>query len=67
MNISENSRLLSHKDAAKYLGVSQTTLTRHLNAKTWDIPAIHLGGESRPKFDIRDLDEFIQSKKIANN
>lgn len=67
MNSNENSRLLTHGEAAKYLGVSQSTLTTKLRHKAWDIPAVNLGGQSRPKFDIRDLDSFIDSRKVDNN
>lgn len=61
-----DSRLLSHAGAARYLGVSPTTLRDKLRNKVWNIPTTHLEGQERLRYDRRDLDEFIQSRKVAN-
>lgn len=66
-NENHTTRLVSIQEAARYLGTSAQTLRRKTkgNNPEWVIPELAMGG--RVKFDIRDLDEFIQSRKVANN
>lgn len=56
-------RLLNGKEAASYCGVSPSTFTR-----VCDVRPVMLGrdNESLRRFDIRDLDAWIESKKVAN-
>lgn len=56
-------RLLNGKEAAFYCGVSPSTFTR-----ICDVGPVMLGrdNESLKRFDIRDLDAWIESKKVAN-
>jgi predicted DNA-binding transcriptional regulator AlpA len=56
-------RLLNGKEAAFYCGVSPSTF-----ARVCDVRPVMLGrdNESLRRFDIRDLDEWIESKKVAN-
>jgi excisionase family DNA binding protein len=53
--------LLTARQAAAALVISESTLFRHLRAGT--IPAVHIGGCLR--FDPRDLTAFIDRLKTA--
>ena len=55
----ETNRLLSTKDAAKYLCISERKLWDMSN--TGEIPVVRLGRAVR--YDINDLDGFIQRAK----
>lgn len=56
-------RLLNGKEAASYCGVSPSTF-----ARVCDVRPVMLGrnNESLRRFDIHDLDAWIESKKVAN-
>jgi excisionase family DNA binding protein len=54
-------RLLTLKEAAVYLAVSEFTLRRRVWAN--QIPVIQNGKYSRLLFDIRDLDRYIEQHK----
>lgn len=58
-------RLISLQEAARYLGTTANTLRRKTKGKEWHIPEVVMSG--RIKYDLHDLDEFIQSRKVANN
>lgn len=66
-NENHSTRLVSIQEAARYLGTSAQTLRRKTKGVNpeWSIPELAMGG--RVKFDIRDLDEFIQNKKAAGS
>lgn len=50
-------RLLNDKKAAAYLGVSVSSLTRHVS-----VPVIRIG--ARTLYDVRDLDAYVDGLKI---
>lgn len=56
-------RLLNGKEAASYCGISPSTF-----ARVCDVRPVMLGrdNDSLKRFDIRDLDAWIESKKVAN-
>jgi excisionase family DNA binding protein len=59
-------RLLTIREAAAYLGLSVHTLYNGISrntAKPFPIKPIRIG--SKPLFDLRDLDEFIEAQKEA--
>ena len=53
--------MLSRKEAAEYLGISFSTLIRHINKGL--IPIVKVG--ARTLIDIRDLDELIEVNKAT--
>ncbi|MBN2180376.1 MAG: helix-turn-helix domain-containing protein [Sedimentisphaerales bacterium] len=55
----ENTRLMTSKNAAKYLCISERKLWDM--TKTGEIPAVRLGRAVR--YDRSDLDDFIQRAK----
>ena len=65
VNEKSTQRLISLQEAARYLGTTANTLRRKTKDNEWRIPEVVMSG--RIKFDLRDLDEFIQSRKVTNN
>lgn len=65
VNEKSTQRLISLQEAARYLGTTANTLRRKTKDNAWRIPEVVMSG--RIKFDIHDLDEFIQSRKVVNN
>lgn len=61
--ILQSKRLLGKKEAATYCGISPSTFT-----KVCSVRPVILGrdNQSLRRFDIRDLDAWIDSRKIAN-
>jgi len=55
----ENTRLLTVKDAAAYLAISERKLWSMTNSG--EIPVVRLGRAVR--YDLNDLDSFIQKAK----
>jgi len=53
--------LKTREQAAEYLGVSLSTFKKFQNT----IPHIQLG--RLVKFDVNDLDAYLESKKVASN
>lgn len=58
------SRLKSRKDAAKYVGLSVDILDKL--AKEGLISPIKFDGVNKILYDIQDLDELIESNKLKN-
>jgi excisionase family DNA binding protein len=59
-------RLLTIREAAAYLGLSVHTIYNGIarnTAKPFPVKPIRIG--SKPLFDLRDLDEFIESQKAT--
>jgi len=56
-----NQRLIGVNEAAEYLGIEKVTL--YSWAKKEFIPSVKVG--RLVKFDIHDLDEWINSKKMG--
>ena len=56
--------LLSTPEAAKFLGVSPGTLSIWRCTKRYDLPYIKLG--HLVKYDITDLENFVESRKVRN-
>ena len=56
-------RLLSRKEAAQFLGVSETTLAIWKSSKRYALPCIKIGG--RAKYRNSDLLHFIESRTIG--
>jgi len=54
-------RLLGQKEAAQYLSTTPPTLRNKVRKGEWAIPEVVISG--RIKYDIRDLDSFIESSK----
>lgn len=54
-------RLLKASAAAKYLSIDPDTL--YLLARTGKIPSVRGIGKRRVRFDIEDLDKFIEEQK----
>jgi excisionase family DNA binding protein len=52
-------RWLGRDEAAKYLGISPRTLQRWTSER--DLPSVRIGEVVR--YDIRDLDEFMEQAK----
>ena len=52
-------RLLNYRDASQYLGISERSMWDL--GKNQEIQMIRIGSSVR--FDLRDLDEWIESKK----
>ncbi len=51
-----NQRLLEPSKAAEYLGISVSTLGRHV-----PVPVLRIG--SRTFYDVRDLDDYVDGLK----
>lgn len=58
------SRLKSRKDAAKYIGLSDDILD--VLAKKGMISPVRFDGVRKVLYDVRDLDELIESNKLSN-
>lgn len=58
-----NATLLSRKEAAKYLGVSASTLANWASTKKFVIPYFRVGKAVR--YRKSDLDDFIESNKAT--
>ena len=58
-------RLLTAKQAATYLGISPRTLWSMTNSG--EIPSVRFGSSRRQsvRFDVADLDQWIDSRKKA--
>ena len=54
-------RLLTAKEAAEYLGISTKTLWEW--AEKGILPRVEIPG-TKPKYDLRDLENLIQENKI---
>ena len=56
-------RLLRHREAAAYLGISERSLWTM--GSTGEIPQVRFGGGSRQsvRYDIGDLDAWIDARK----
>jgi excisionase family DNA binding protein len=61
----QKATLLSIREAAEYLGVSKSTLRIKLNNGQWKIPSVEFGTDSLRRFDVRDLDRFIDRYKVS--
>ncbi|MFW7361569.1 helix-turn-helix domain-containing protein [Vagococcus fluvialis] len=67
-NLIPKKRLLTQKEACTYLNISAGTMN-HLVKKQEIHPVIPLpmdGKTPRPKYDVRDLDKYIERYKIKN-
>jgi excisionase family DNA binding protein len=56
------SRLLTIKQAAAYIGVSERTLYSYTTQYGGSIPIVKLSARNN-KIDVADLDKFIESRK----
>jgi predicted DNA-binding transcriptional regulator AlpA len=63
MNNPNPNRLLSRKEAAEFLGVSETTLAIWKSSKRYPLPCIKIGGLA--KYRTSDLLHFIESRTIG--
>ena len=57
-------RLLTVKEAGDYLGISARSIYNKLSARKFPIRPLRLGRAIR--FDIRDLDSYIEELKDAD-
>ena len=67
-NLIPKKRLLTQKEACTYLNISAGTMN-HLVKKQEIHPVIPLpmdGKTPRPKYDVRDLDKYIEQHKVKN-
>jgi len=60
---SQQVRLFNAIDAAAYLGVSLSKFRDNIRK---DLPVVQIG-KSRPKYDVRDLDKYIEANRIVAN
>lgn len=58
-------RLLSAREAARYLNMSYKNFWQLLNTGKMDLPAIRIPG-TRPKYDIRDLEKLIDESRSTS-
>ena len=63
--MTSDDKLLTPKQAAEYLGVKENTLAVWRSTKRYDLPFVKIGRSVR--FDIRDLEQFIQSNRFFAN
>lgn len=59
-------RLLTVEQAAAYVGFSRRTVLRRVEAGTFPQPLRPLGPGTDPRWDIRDLDKWIDALHEAN-
>lgn len=58
-------RIISFNEACDYLAIKRATLYSMLNEKR--VPGFKLEGSRVWKFDVRDLDQWIENQKGANH
>lgn len=62
-DLSERHDLLSRKEAAAYLGVTEQTLAVWKSTKRYNLPAFQVG--RLVKYDRRDLDAWLASRRTT--
>lgn len=55
-------RYLSQKEACRYMGCSPVTINKHVREN--GLKQIIFSDEAWPKYDIKDLEEFMEERKV---
>ena len=58
-------RYLTQREAVRYTGTSPTTINKWVNKE--GLPVIIFEENSRPKYDIKDLDEWMEKHKTKED
>lgn len=54
--------IMSRKEAAKYLGIAESTLANWASTKKYHIPYFRVGRQV--KYRRKDLDEFMENNRV---